>query len=237
MVFGDVVRSRADPEGSTRWLTRLCATLDRTYGDDRLAPFDFTQGDEVQGLLRPTADPFRAVMIAGLADDAKERAMRWVVVAGVVDPGRGRATQRTGPAFVAAREAIRVMRTRRDRLRAVSGDGDADALLDDVAPLLGVLLAELSDRQRTVARLLLLDGLRQAEAATALDVSRATISVIAERGHVREIDRLARALQRVFVGGVERARAESGPGPGTKPAAGDPPGRRTGVTPKPSGEV
>ena len=48
--------------------------------------------------------------------------------------------------------------------------------------MLAALLAELTDRQREVARLLLIEGLRRAEAAERLGVSRATVSVIATRG-------------------------------------------------------
>ena len=69
VLFGDVVESRRDSVASTAWLRDLVAELDGTYGDRRLAPFGFTQGDELQGLLAPDADPLdailRAVRIAG----------------------------------------------------------------------------------------------------------------------------------------------------------------------------
>jgi DNA-directed RNA polymerase specialized sigma24 family protein len=67
-----------------------------------------------------------------------------------------------------------------------------------------VLLEDLSERQRELGRLLLLDGLRRAEAADRLGVSRATVSVLADRGRIREIDRLARALATIFGRGVAR---------------------------------
>ena len=60
VVFGDVVDSRHDP-GSSAWLRSLCADLEAAYPRDaRLASFAFTQGDEIQGLLAPDADPFLA---------------------------------------------------------------------------------------------------------------------------------------------------------------------------------
>ena len=49
-----------------------------------------TQGDELQLLLAPGADPFRAVLRAGLHPDALP--MRWAIVAGGIDPGSGPAT-------------------------------------------------------------------------------------------------------------------------------------------------
>lgn len=203
VLFGDVVDSRTDP-GSTAWLRLLCAELDATYGhDQRQAPFAFTQGDEIQGLLAPGVDPFRAVLRAALAPDA--RSLRWAIVAGEIEPGSGPATERTGPAFHAARAALDEAKAHRDGLRAVTGHEPTDALLGDLGPLLPELLDRLTARQREVGRLLLLDALRQSEAADRLGVSRATVSVMAERAGIRHLDRLARALAVLFDEGVARA--------------------------------
>src|SRR5262245_56754340 len=133
--------------------------------------------------------------------------MRWVVVAGEVDPGQGPATQRTGAAFLRARERLDEAAARRDGLLAATGDPSADALLDDVAPLLAELLNDLTDRQRVVARLILVEGFRRSEAAARLGVSRATVSVAADRAYVRSIGRLANALSRAFAKGASRAAA------------------------------
>jgi DNA-binding transcriptional regulator LsrR (DeoR family) len=46
-----------------------------------------------------------------------------------------------------------------------------------------------------IAWLVLVDGLRRSEAAERLRVSRATVSVAAERAHLRSIGELARVLQ------------------------------------------
>ena len=72
----------------------------------------------------------------------------------------------------------------------ITGAEPADTLLADLAPVLAELLRGLSTRQRTVARLALLDGLRQAEVAERLDVSRATVSVTYGRAR-RAVDRAA----------------------------------------------
>ena len=204
VLFGDVVRSRRDASGSTAWLRTLVADLEAAYpADRRLAAFEFTQGDEVQGLLVSGADPIVAVLRAGF--HAERKPMRWVVVAGEVDPGRGPATQRTGPAFLRARELLAEAAARRDGLLVSSGDAETDRLLADLAPLLAELLGDLTARQRVIGRLLLVDGLRRSEAAERLNVRRATISVAANRAHVRSIGRLANALSMLFASGVEAA--------------------------------
>ena len=194
VLFGDVIRSRLDASAATAWLRVLTADLTTAYPADAiLAPFEFTQGDELQGLLAATADPTIAILRAALHPDAVP--MRWVVVAGAVDPGHGPATQRSGPAFIAARERLTTAAARRERLAVVSGDPATNELLDGIAPLLGELLAELTDRQREIAWPILVEGLRRSEAAERLGVSRATVSVAADRAHLRSLGSLARVVR------------------------------------------
>jgi predicted DNA-binding protein (UPF0251 family) len=193
VIFGDVIHSRRDPAGSSAWLRALCAELQTVAGRWALAPFGFTQGDELQGLLQPGADPLGLVLRAALADDA--RPMRWAIALGLVEAGRGPATQRTGTAFVAARAALDETRRQRTSLRIVTGVPAVDALLDDLAPVLGSALAQLSPTQRRVARLILVEGLRRSEVADRLAVSRATVSVAANRGGVPSLERLSRAIR------------------------------------------
>ena len=204
VIFGDVIRSRRDAQAATGWLRTLAADLNEAIaGAERLAPFEFTQGDELQGLLAPGANPLTAILRGTLHPEA--RPMRWVVTAGEIDPGRGPATQRSGPAFIAARERLAQANNRRERVAVVSGDAPTDELLDGLGPLLGELLADLTDRQREIAWLLLVEGLRRSDAAERLGVSRATVSVAADRAHLRSIGELARVLQTLL------ARATMGP--------------------------
>jgi len=201
VLFGDVVRSRDDLQASTRWLRTLTADLERAYPDaDRLASIAFTQGDELQALLRVTADPLAAVLRAALHPEALD--MRWVVAAGPIQPGSGPTTERTGRAFLLARSLLDTARARRERLLVAVGSEPADSLLADLAPLLGDLLGDLTDRQRAIARLMLVDGLRQSEVAARLGVSRATISVMAERARIRRIEGLGRAVRRIVSDGI-----------------------------------
>jgi hypothetical protein len=194
VLFGDVIRSRRDAPAATAWLRVLAADLSEAYPPgDRLAPFEFTQGDELQGLIAPTADPLRAVLRATLHPERVP--MRWVIVAGEIDPGHGPATQRSGPAFIAARERLATAAARREVLAVASGDPPTDDLLDGLAPLLGDLLGDLTRRQREIAWPILVDGQRRSEAAELLHVSRATISVAADRAHLRGIGELARVVR------------------------------------------
>src|SRR5436309_13516140 len=112
VLFGDVVRSRRSPIAATAWLRALCRDLTRAYAPgDQLAPFEFTQGDEIQGLLAPSADATRSILRAALHPERRE--MRWVIVRGTVDPGDGPATQRSGPAFITARARLALAVARR----------------------------------------------------------------------------------------------------------------------------
>ncbi len=193
VVFGDVIHSRTDPAGSSAWLRALCAGLQASFAPQALAEFGFTQGDELQGLLRPSGDPLGVVLQAALAPDA--RPMRWAIAIGAVEAGRGPATQRTGEAFVAARAALDETRRMRTSLRIVTGDPAVDVLLDDLGPVLGSVLEALSPTQRRVAGMILVDGLRRSEVADRLRVSRATVSVAASRGGVPSLERLSRAIR------------------------------------------
>jgi hypothetical protein len=198
VLFGDVIRSRRDAPAATAWLRVLATDLSAAYpAADRLAPFEFTQGDELQGLIARTADPLVAVLRAALHPDRVP--MRWVVVAGEIDPGHGPATQRSGPAFIVARERLATAAARRETLAVVSGDPAVDDLLIGLAPLLGDLLADLTGRQREIAWAILIEGLRRSEAAERLHVSRATISVAADRAHLRGIGELARVVRSLLV--------------------------------------
>jgi hypothetical protein len=199
VLFGDVVGSRRDSVGSTAWLRELVVELDTAYGPARLSPFGFTQGDELQGLLAPDADPLAAVLRAALGPTG--RRMRWVFVRGEVDgdaTGNAPATERTGQAFVIARTAIGEARASHERLVILTGRPDVDSLLADLTPALADMLDGLTDRQRTVARLALIEDLRQSEVADRLHVRRATISVSFNRARVRSLQRLVAGIRRVY---------------------------------------
>jgi hypothetical protein len=198
VVFGDIAASRRDSPRSTTWLRRLTGTLDEAYADQRIARFGFTQGDELQGLLETGGDPFGVILHAALDDEALP--MRWAIAIGNVDRGRGPATQRSGPAFVTAREALTDARRQRASIAIRSGSPATDQVLAGAAPAFMVLLDELTGRQRTVARLLLIGGLKQADAAERLKIARPTVSVLAERAHVREIGALAASLRTILAG-------------------------------------
>ena len=217
VLVADVVASRADYAGSSVALRALARELNGHYRDERLASFDYTQGDELQGVLTPTADPFAAVLLPALA--ARPLRMRWAIVRGSVVPGRGPATRRSGAAFVGARAAITEAARTRVGLLTRTGDGALDGLLADLCPLLPVLLEDLSVRQREIARLMLIDGLRQSEVAKQLALSRPTVSVAHARGRIDRIAGLVRALRALFAAdglhALSAVTSEATPGTGS----------------------
>lgn len=214
-VMGDVVASRGRATAATAWLEHLRDHLEAAY-PERLAPFDFTQGDEIQGLLPIDADPLGPVLDAILRPHAPPDGvprMRWVVAAGVIDPGQGPATKRTGPAFLVARGLITRAHRDRDGLRCATGDPFADGLLEQVAPVLASLVDRMTDRQREVLRLQVVDGLLQEEIADRLDVSQPAVSQALARAGARDVARLTAAVRTLLRDGIRRSLAGGPVGP------------------------
>ncbi|MET0771588.1 MAG: sigma factor-like helix-turn-helix DNA-binding protein [Candidatus Limnocylindrales bacterium] len=209
-IFGDVVGSRARPTEATAWLERLRDRLETTC-PRRLAAFEFTQGDEIQGLLPVDADALTPVLDAMLQPhDRPDGAphMRWVIAAGRIDPGEGPATKRTGEAFLAARALITEAGRDGDGLRCRTGDREADALLDDVAPVLASIIDRMTDRQREVLHLQAIDGMRQEAIADRLGVSQPAISGVLARAGARDVARLTAAVRTLLRDGIRRTHGD-----------------------------
>jgi hypothetical protein len=194
VLLADVAGAHRNRAEEAVWLLELAATLAETYGVERLAAFELTAGGELVGLLSADADPLVAVLRAALGQGA--RPVRWVCAWGVVEPGDGPAARRTGPAVTAAQEALENARVSRERLVILTGNPGADALLAGMAPALVDLLDGLTEHQRVVAGMALLDGMRQAEVAERLGIRRATTSVAFGRARVNSIGRLCEAMRR-----------------------------------------
>ena len=115
----------------------LCADLEAAYPRDaaprvvRRSP----RATRSRGCSRPTPTRSAAVLRGGAAARTRGRCAGRSSP-GDVEPGSGPATERTGPAFLVAREAIARARAHRDGLVALTGDPEADALLADLGPLL-----------------------------------------------------------------------------------------------------
>ncbi len=130
---------------------------------------------------------------------------------GCVDPGEGPALERTGRAYAAAHEAMKSARAVHDRLVLRTGRDDTDELLADMTPALADLLEGLTARQRVVARLALIDALRQSEVAERLGVRRATISVSFGRARIQSLAGLVAAIRRVYATDPSGATAPASP--------------------------
>jgi RNA polymerase sigma factor (sigma-70 family) len=213
-IFGDVVGSRVRPSAATAWLDQLRDHLETTC-PQRLAAFEFTQGDEIQGLLPIDSDALTPVLDAMLQPHDRPGGaphMRWVIAAGRIDQGEGPATKRTGEAFLAARALITEAHRDGDGLRCATGDAEADELLRDVAPVLASLIDRMTDRQREVLHLQAIDRMRQEEIADRLGVSQPAISGVLARAGARDVARLTAAVRTLLRDGIRRSLRVDSPG-------------------------
>jgi DNA-directed RNA polymerase specialized sigma24 family protein len=76
------------------------------------------------------------------------------------------------------------------------------------------MLDGLTERQRTVARLAVIDDLRQSEVADRLKVRRATVSVAFSRARIRSLHRLVAGLRLVYARNGRAAGDAAVAGPG-----------------------
>lgn len=103
-------------------------------------------------------------------------------------------------AATCAADALGSARGRGRWVGFATGDPWRDALLADLVPALAALLDDLTPRQAEIAGRVLVDGVRQAEVAAALGVSRATVSVAVARGRLPAIAGARRAVEALLVG-------------------------------------
>ncbi len=202
-MFAVAVDELRDPAGAPlgeAGLRRLAALLEAACEPAWMARFAVRDGSLV-GLLAADADPLRPILVAGLLPDAPHG--RWAIAAG--------AGSNEAALVRRALEALAVARASRDALIVRTPEAGADRLLDAIAPLLLELVGELTERQRELARLLLVAGRRQADAADLLGVSRATVSVMAARGRVRAIHRRAGAVRVIVAAALAASRAAPAP--------------------------
>ena len=115
-----------------------------------------------------------------------------------------------------ARDALRTARQPVARIGFATGDAWRDAVLADLGLVLTALLDDLTPRQAQIAGLLLVGGVRQADVAAALGVSRATVSVAVARARLPAIAAACRAIEALLVAVPITGRA---PGAGIPDAA------------------
>jgi RNA polymerase sigma factor (sigma-70 family) len=203
-LIGDVVGSRRSARAATAWLEQLRDRLEARH-PERLAAFEFTQGDEIQGLLPAGSDALDPVLDALLRPHAGPTGvprMRWAVGVGVVDPGRGPATRRTGEAFLLAREQMTRIHRDGDVLTCATGHPPTDHLLDGIAPVLGSLIDRMTDRQRAVLHLRVIERLRQEDIADRLGISQSAVSGHLSRAGARDVTRLADTVRTLLATGM-----------------------------------
>lgn len=206
----------AGPAAIPGWLRDLAAALEHACGELLGSPFAQLDGGNLAAQLAAGADPLEAFLRGTLrqAERAPRAAvhLRWAIAAGPVPIAHAAADE--GHAAIDVAVAA-LANGQRDRAGLVirSGHPGADRLLADVAPVVAEMVELLTPRQRDVARLMLVDGLRQAEAAERLGIARSTVGVIAARARIRSMERLIDAARTVFAAGLADARAPRTSGP------------------------
>ncbi len=171
LVAGELVSGRA----SQAWLADFAAQLN---GSDGWRAFELLGGREIVGTLPFESDPLALIVEAALRPGAER--MRWLV---------------SWADLAGSRKLLADMRTMHDRLLIRTGLETADRLLAGMSPALMDILDSLTERQRVVARLALIEGLRQHEVAERLGIRRATVSVSFNRAKVHSIAGLLAAMR------------------------------------------
>ena len=216
ILLGEVAGTRQDGSGSTAWLRSLASELDEAYGSERLGHFDLSESGILAGRLTGTADPLVAVLHGALGPGS--RPIRWICVRSCPDGHDGKFDVAGLPGSAAAFDALKAARAAHEMLVLRTGRSDIDRLLADMTPALTGMLGDLTARQRGVARMALLEGLRQSEVAQRLGVRRATISVSFARARIQSLAALVSAVRRVF-SSAGSAAVEVAPKAGTVAAA------------------
>ena len=184
-----------DQRASRRGSDRVAAALDVLADVPVVLGFERTAGDEFQGVLdRPAAVVEVLVRLV--------RAGGWSVGIGagpVLTPLPDSTRAATGPAFLAARRAVDTAKGRAVRVAVQGADAEAAADAQALATVLALLLQRRSP-QAWEAIDLVAAGRTQAEAATALGVSRQAVGQrLSAASHEAELDLhpvLARLLAR-----------------------------------------
>ncbi len=164
----------ASRAGATRpaWLDALRRTLGRRLRAPSAWPIRVHPGRRDPGPAAPAADPFLAVLLSTLAAARRRRTpcrgcAGWSCC-GAVDPGRGTSHAPHGRRIPACAGLARPG-PRRPGRPAVSTRATRARMHIWLArhPLLAAIIERMTDRQRLIARLALVDGLRQSEIADA----------------------------------------------------------------------
>lgn len=170
VVTADQVASRHEADRTGDLIARLAAD----YGRELALPPDQTAGDEIQVVTSS------AEAALGMVLDTT-RSGRWSVGVGVGDirmPLPDAARKATGPAFIAAREAVVAAKRADGRFALRSGSPDASTTAADAEALvrLLVLLRDRRSEHGWEVVELMRAGNQQKDAAALLGVSAAAVS-------------------------------------------------------------
>lgn len=213
-IIGDIVASRRFSPTCRRMVQEkflaLLNSLNREFATALAAQFTVTSGDEFEGLLRSSSAPDVLPAIIWQVDQAFVELApynnddpietRTGIGLGTIDTAvSGNPNMIDGPAFHAAREAIRLAAKKKSLGGVFVGFGEPhNAILNGLARVLHYQRARWSPQQRRLA-LLLHRGIRKTDAAMELSLSKQAVTSYAQtagwRAYVEGESALAKSIQ------------------------------------------
>jgi len=208
VIICDIIKSRkiADRDEVQKQVESGFAEINARYSDLIAVPFQFTLGDEFQGVL---SDYTRAPDIVGrLREEIAPVKLRIATGIGEIATSLSPDIRRVdGSAFHAARDAMEVLQSdsrreglkMRHRLTALRGESGNDDIVDTVYTLYDVLVSKRTEKQWWAARVYNLTG-SFAQASEMYGTNIQNISKLAKSGHLAESNQAEKFLERYLEG-------------------------------------
>lgn len=189
VVTGDVARSRDLTDSDRRELQRtmleLLEAVNQERGDDSIAPFSLSGGDEFQGVLRPEAELFG--LIRRLQAEVHPVGLRFGIgIGGISTDVRPRSQEMDGEAFVRSREALDAAKENRSEIWFRTPSESFDLAANTICRLMTAIRSDWSEVQHRRARRKR-EGWTDERIAKAEDVSRQAIGRSLRRAHYEAV--------------------------------------------------
>lgn len=207
VIVCDIIKSRkiADRDEVQRQVESGFSEINARYSDLIAVPFQFTLGDEFQGVI---SDYTKAPDIVGrLREEIAPVKLRIATGIGEIATSLSPDIRRVdGPAFHAARDAMKDLQSNkreslkmRHRLTGLRSESGHDDVVDTVYTLYDVLISKRTEKQWWAARVYNLAG-SFAQASEMYGTNIQNISKLAKSGHLAESNQAEKFLERYLEG-------------------------------------